>query len=91
MKQQTLVVFKQSPRVREDDAVAHLARGARGVMVDRRLQDLLDGDEVGKLGGRWKEGVKDSASKLCALPIQPAKISFYTFSGFLVRILTWHG
>ena len=87
MKQQPLVVFEQIPRVREDDAVAHLARGARRIMVDRGLQDLLDRDEVGKLGGRRKEGMKDSAGKLCALAIQPAKIAFYTFSGFLVRMI----
>ena len=83
MKQQTLVVFEQIPRVREDDAVAHLARGTRGVMVDRRLQDLLNGDEAGKLGGRRKYGVKDSASKLGALSIQPAKFNFIHFQGFL--------
>ena len=62
MKQQPLVVFEQIPRVREDDAVAHLARGARRIMVDRGLQDLLDRDEVGELWGGWKDGVEDSAS-----------------------------
>ena len=62
MKQQPLVVFEQIPRVREDNAVAHLARGARRIMVDRGLQDLLDRDEVGELGGGWKDGVEDSAS-----------------------------
>ena len=76
MKQQTLVVFEQIPRVREDDAVAHLARGTRGVMVDRRLQDLLDRDKVGKLGGGGKDGVKDSTCELGALPIQAAKYDF---------------
>ena len=42
MKQQTLVVFEQIPRVREDDAVAHLARGARRAVVLAR--------QVGEVG-----------------------------------------
>ena len=70
MEQQAFVVFEKVPRVREYNAVAHLARGARRIMVDRRLQDLLDGDEVAELWGRRKDGVKDSTSKLCALAVQ---------------------
>ena len=76
MKQQTLVIFEQVPRVREDDAVAHLARGARRIMVDRGLQDLLDRDEVGELRGGWKDGVEDSTSQLGGLSVQPAKLDF---------------
>ena len=85
MEQQALVVFKQIPRVREYDAVAHLARGTRRIMVDRRLQDLLDGDEVGKLWGRRKDGVKDSTSKLCALTVQAAKYTILDMFRFLFQ------
>ena len=85
MEQQPLVVFKQIPRVREYDAVAHLARGARRIMVDRRLQDLLDGDEVGELWGRRKDGVKDSTSKLCALTVQAAKYIILEIFRFLFQ------
>ena len=85
MKKQPLVVFEQIPRVRQDDAVAHLTRGARGIMVDRRLQDLLDGDEVGKLWGRRKDGVKNSTSKLCALTVQAAKYTILDMFRFLFQ------
>ena len=75
-KEQALVVFEEIPRVRENNAVAHFSRGARGIMVDRRLQDLLDRDEAGELGGGGKDGVKDSTCKLGALSVQPAKYNF---------------
>ena len=85
MEQQPLVVFKQIPRVREYDAVANLARGTRRIMVDRRLQDLLDGDEVAELWGRRKDGVKDSTSKLCALTVQAAKYTILDMFRFLFQ------
>lgn len=74
-KEQALVVFEEIPRVRENNAVAHFSRGTRGIMVDRRLQDLLDRDEAGKLGGRGKDRVKDSTCKLGALSVQPFVLS----------------
>ena len=85
MEQQPLVVFEQIPRVRKYDAVAHLARGARRIMVDRGLQDLLDGNEVGELWGRRKDGVKDSTSKLCALAVQAAKYTILDIFRFLFQ------
>ena len=85
MEQQALVVFEQIPRVREHNAVAHLARGTRRIMVDRRLQDLLDGDEVGELWGRRKDGVKDSTSKLRDLAVQAAKYTLLDMFRFLFQ------
>ena len=84
--QQALVVFEQIPRVRENNAVAHLPRRASGIMVDWRLQDLLHGDEVGELGGRRKDGVEDSTSQLGGLSVQPAKLDCH-----LWRILKHKG
>ena len=71
--------------MREYNAVAHLARGARRIMVDRRLQDLLDGDEATELWGRQKDGVKDSTSKLCDLAVQAAKYTFLDIFRFLFQ------
>ena len=85
MEQQAFVVFEKVPRVREYNAVAHLAGGARRIMVDRRLQDLLDGDEVAELWGRRKDGVKDSTSKLCALTVQAAKYTILDMFRFLFQ------
>ena len=81
--QQALVVFEQIPRVRENNAVAHLPRRASGIMVDWRLQDLLHGDEVGELGGRRKDGVEDSTSQLSALSVQPAKLDFHVLENLI--------
>ena len=75
-QQQALIVFKEIPRVSEDNAVAHFARRARRIMVDGRLQDLLKRHQVGELGGRRKDRVEDSTSKLCALSVQAARFNF---------------
>ena len=89
MEQEALVVFKQIARVREYDAVAHLASGARWIMVDRHLQDLLNGDVAAELWGRRKDGVKDSTSKLCALSVQAAKYTILEIFRFLVPKYIW--
>ena len=55
--------------MRQDNAVPHFARRTRRVVVERRLQDLVQGDKVGQLGRGGKDRVEEATSQLCALSV----------------------